>query len=241
MSEEQWTLELALKRVLAHEATIDQQQTEIDGLNYKLSRENTLMLERSKLLEQHIENEAQQQARIDVLKSMTETLSQQAEEYKQALAAERERAESLERQLEVARFNPVGDNHHNAWACPHCRSYVDTELQAEREKSARLEAEIADLKDFRKGDGIEAAYRIYSEARAENTRLEALAGLVQRYEKALQACRSESVVLGYDAGNAAVVRIVDDTLTTQAPEADHVGGLMSIPAYQQREAPEAGQ
>ncbi len=90
------------------------------------------------------------------------------------------------------------------------------------------------------------------ELEQDNTRLEALAGLATSTAEEFRA-RGRKV---YDSQRSAWTEDKAlafaltgwewdwlqrfDVLITQAPEADHVGGLMSIPAYQQREAPEAG-
>jgi hypothetical protein len=56
------------------------------------------------------------------------------QEYDDALAAERQRREAAEAEVErlkALRFSPVGDNHHNAAECPYCGDPLRHELAKE--------------------------------------------------------------------------------------------------------------
>ncbi len=131
----------------------------------------------------HNAREADQQT-IANLETVVHAYKRAAENAEQALAAERERADKAEHERDVALDTA------NSFAKRILKA--EAELQAEREKSARLEA---------------------------------LAGL------AAEMAEGPMPWITFKARYIAI--------TTQAPEADHVGGLMSIPAYQN--APEARQ
>ncbi len=177
---------------------------------------------------------AQQQARIEATETELHAVGQMYLVSQLDLAAERERAES-----QAADYERV--IHGQA-----------VQLQAERERVAELEGmaranaallvnvtELRGLLDAEreKSARLETVITLYEASddpavlRAENKRLEALAGLATEMRDAIEPLGDDAAFTPADSRWWVAWCARYDALTTQAPEADHVGGLMSIPAY----------
>ena len=77
---------------------------------------------------------------------LARTSKERLEAQVQQLQAERDEAI---RGLAIARYAPVGDNHHNAASCPYCRSWYDAVIDANaslNDTNAALQAENAALR-----------------------------------------------------------------------------------------------
>jgi chromosome segregation ATPase len=194
---------------------------------------------------------AQQQARIIELAESGRRFIEDRKEAEQLLAAERERAEKAESMYKRSEeaYRDQEERHQRTRAEQAARQVrIEDELQAEQARAEKAEADFTELVQ-RNANLWDTLFTTQEQLRAErekSARLEALAGLATSTAEEFRArgrkvydstpdawTEDKALAFALNGWEWDWLQRYDALL---APEADHVGGLMSIPAYK---APEA--
>ncbi|HYJ22995.1 MAG TPA: hypothetical protein VEW07_13345 [Solirubrobacterales bacterium] len=102
---------------------------------------------REELVEALSELKRREENRAGLLGNSTATMLTEARDLLDSL----EELERTKLALDEARYSPMGDNHHNAAACPHCRPELEGEqakLRAEHERANRAEDALRKIRSL---------------------------------------------------------------------------------------------